>query len=70
MRNRLKCSLNRIFSSIILSMLITGIISSIQASSSLDAQTTTNNSNPVLNINEGISSGGCQPQQCRDLVKG
>src|SRR6187401_2552811 len=54
MRNRLKCSLNRISTSIILSMLLIGIIS---IPSSLNAQTTTNNSNPVLNIKEGVSSG-------------
>ena len=56
MRNRLKCSLNRISSSIILSILLVEIISSIP-SSSLNAQTTTNNSNPVLNTKEGVSSG-------------
>ena len=56
MGNRLKCSLNRISSSIILSMLLFGIISSIP-SSPLNAQTTTNNSNPVLDIKEGVSSG-------------
>ena len=55
MRNRLKCSLNRISTSIILSMLLIGIVSSIP--SPLNAQTMTNNSNPVLNIKEGVSSG-------------
>ena len=55
MRDRLRCSLNRISSSIILSILLIGIISSIP--SPLNAQTTTNNSNPVLNIKEGVSSG-------------
>ena len=55
MRNRLKCSLNRISPSIILFMLLIGIINS--TSSPLNAQTTTNNSNPVLNIKKGVSSG-------------
>ena len=55
MRDRLRCSLNRISSSIILSILLIGIISSIP--SPLNAQTTTNNSNPLLNIKEGVSSG-------------
>ena len=55
MRDRLRCSLNRISSSIILSILLIGIISSIP--SPLNAQTTTNNSNPVLNIKECVSSG-------------
>ena len=55
MHNRLKCSLNRISSSIIFTILLIGIISS--HPSSLNAQTTTNNSNPVLSIKEGVSSG-------------
>ena len=55
MHNRLKCSLNRISSSIILTILLIGIISS--TPSSLNAQTTTNNSNPALSIKESVSSG-------------
>lgn len=55
MCNRLNCSLSRISSSIILPVLLIGIISSIP--SPLNAQTTTNNSNSVLNIKEGVSSG-------------
>lgn len=55
MSNRLKYLLNRISSSIILSILIIGIISSIP--SPLNAQSTTNNSDPALSIKDGISSG-------------
>lgn len=55
MHNKLQRSLNGISSLMILSILLIANITGVQ--SPLYAQTTTNNSNSVLSIKEGVSSG-------------